>query len=280
MSPKHFRAWIALAALAMAVGVAQLAGCASGVPGITAHARDLNAGRAAVQARLDALHRDLDTAERALNQPADLGGAYAQSLVNALVQNHPHVVFCATTNLRDVAVAVAPAEGPLRPGDTLVARDRFNPKTSEGEPLLSYGFPPPETPGALFCDIVFPVADAGGRIFGGLRVRINATDLVGAELEPIVQHGRATFWTLQSDGVTLYDPDDIEIGRNVFTDMIYTPFEGLNEVARRIVNAPTGYGQYKFLSTGMGAATRKFCNWDTVSLYRTEWRIVLVREAL
>lgn len=279
MNRKDLQRHATLAAFALALALCAT-GCATGgVPAITAHARDLQAGKAAVQARLDALHRDLDAAELAIGRPQDLAGPFAQSLLDGILRDHPRVLFCATADTRDRAMAVAPADGPLRPGDTLAARGRFNPKTVEGDPLMSFGFPLPDRPNALFGEILFPVADAAGTVFGNLRVRLDLTGLLADELEPIVAHGRATFWVLQSDGVTLYDPDDIEIGRNVFTDILYRPFEDLTEVSRRIVNAPTGHGQYKFFGTGMGTATRKFCNWDTVALYGSAWRIVLVREA-
>lgn len=265
-------------AAGLLLGALLTGGCTGGFPAITGHARDLQSGVDGVQAALRTLDADLRVADSRMNHPSDLGNALGQEVISGIVSARPYVVFCATLDPKDKIVAMSPAENTPRPGETLEAASRYNPSSVAGEPVLSLAFADPTSPGVLLADLLYPLATQSGAIFGSLRVRLNVTQLLRDILQPITNDASTVFWVLQTDGTTLYDPDNIEIGRNVFTDMMYTPFEELTEVARRIVNAPTGYGQYKFIGTGIGTAVRKYCNWQTATLYGASWRVILVRE--
>lgn len=275
----HFGAThITLTSLVLA-GAVWLGGCSGGMPAITGHARDLNNGVSSVQAALNTLDSDLREADSRMNHPEDLRNTLGQGVLTSIVSARPYVVFCATVDLKDKIVAISPAENTPRPGELLQAVTHFNPTSVAGEPVLSLGFPDPGYPDSMLADIIYPLGTQSGALFGSLRVRLNITQMLRDIVTPIVNGERSAFWIVQTDGTTIYDPDDIEIGRNVFTDMMYTPFDDLRETARRVVNAPTGYGQYKFLGNGIGTAVRKYCNWESVSLYDTSWRVLLVREA-
>lgn len=257
---------------------ALMAGCTGSFPAITGHARDLQEGVGGVQAALRTLDADLHIADGRMNHPTDLNNALGKELISGIVSARPYVVFCATLDAKDKIVAISPAENTPRPGETLEAAIRYNPSSVQGGPILTLAFADPAWPGVLLADILYPITTQSGAILGSIRVRLNVTMMLRDIVAPIADNVRTSFWILQTDGTTLYDPDEIEIGRNVFTDMMYTPFEELTEVARRVVNAPSGHGQYKFLGTGIGTAVDKFCNWETASIYDTHWRVILVRE--
>ena len=83
---------------------------------------------------------------------------------------------------------------------------------------------------------------------------------------------------MQPDGMIIYDDDPEEIGKMLFTDPAYADFESLLSLGHEISEKSSGEGEYVFHLRNGSDKILKSGNWDTVSLYGREWRVVLVHK--
>jgi LysM repeat protein len=82
-----------------------------------------------------------------------------------------------------------------------------------------------------------------------------------------------------TDGVTVYDSDMTEIGKNVLTDTVYSGFEELKQLlSEEMIPQERGEGSYHFYSSGMGSAIKKYIQWDSLSVFDKELRIYINTE--
>ena len=82
---------------------------------------------------------------------------------------------------------------------------------------------------------------------------------------------------MQPDGLIFYDQDKMEIGRNLFTDQLYEPFEELRVLGSEISQKESGLGEYSFFSRGMNTVVMKEVKWSSVGLHGTQWRLILTK---
>lgn len=82
-----------------------------------------------------------------------------------------------------------------------------------------------------------------------------------------------------TDGVTVYDSDMTEIGKNTLTDTVYSGFEELKQLlSEKMIPQKQGEGSYHFYSSGMGSAIKKYIQWDSLSAFDKELRIYINTE--
>jgi len=83
------------------------------------------------------------------------------------------------------------------------------------------------------------------------------------------------FTIMQPDGLIIYEEDEEELGKNLFTDPVFTGYDSLQELGHRICTTPSGEGDYSFLSRGHELAAVKIASWNSVNLYGREWRVII-----
>jgi len=74
----------------------------------------------------------------------------------------------------------------------------------------------------------------------------------------------------------LYDADQHEVGRLLFSDPEYQPFPDLLQLGRRIAAEADGMGTYSYFKAGTSQIMKKDAWWVTVTLHGMEWRLVSV----
>ncbi len=94
-------------------------------------------------------------------------------------------------------------------------------------------------------------------------------------IKPIIKGIPVNIWVMQNDGIILYDRNEKEIGKNLFTDEMYQPYENLRTLGQEILENNSGYGSYTFLSNTMTEPVEKLCFWETAGLYDMQWKLVL-----
>ncbi len=82
-------------------------------------------------------------------------------------------------------------------------------------------------------------------------------------------------WVMEKSGVILYDPDTIEIGKNVFEDELYKPFTEFLDAAKKINSESKGKVYYEYLAPGLKEKTIKQAYWSTIKIYDSEWKIIV-----
>jgi hypothetical protein len=82
-------------------------------------------------------------------------------------------------------------------------------------------------------------------------------------------------WVMQKDGHILYDFDQEEIGRNLFTDPLYHEYAKSLRAASRITEEEKGMSVCEFSDPEGNTPVLNQIFWTTVGIHGTEWKIVL-----
>jgi len=111
---------------------------------------------------------------------------------------------------------------------------------------------------------------------GAVSLLVRPDVLLASIIVPALEGLPREAWLMQKDGRILYDKDAKQIGLMLFKDPLYRPYENLLAAGRKIASDRKGKGSYEFLSVGKQGPVRKDIVWDTLELYGTEWRLVVV----
>ena len=134
--------------------------------------------------------------------------------------------------------------------------------------------------------IAYPVFSSEGEFIGGISAIIEPEELMNSVVAQTLGFNISTranitdysFWSIQLDGLIVYDRDESQIGKLLFDDPLYKPFPGLLDLGERIVSERAGHGYYTFQTTEEDErVVTKESYWTTVGLHGREWRIILTR---
>jgi hypothetical protein len=82
---------------------------------------------------------------------------------------------------------------------------------------------------------------------------------------------------MQKDGLSLYDSDPSQVGKNLFSDPIYQPYPQLLALGKNVVAERFGMGRYVFQNIEHNGNISKEVYWTSVGLHGNEWRLVAIR---
>jgi hypothetical protein len=134
------------------------------------------------------------------------------------------------------------------------------------------------TEGVIGAVFTAPVFSSEGLFIGGVSGTFNASAMMNAVLPPLTAGTQFSFWSMQKDGIVVYDTDESQIGTNVLT-MDYADYPALQVLVWKIRNETTGYGAYSYVASHHSQNTAsKQCFWATVGSEGIAWRIVLVQQ--
>ncbi|MFO7881144.1 MAG: ABC transporter substrate binding protein [Kosmotogaceae bacterium] len=125
-------------------------------------------------------------------------------------------------------------------------------------------------------DLDWPVFNEDGEFMGALSFLIKPELFLAPIILPN-NYNPYEFWIMHPDGTILYDQDTIEVGRNLFDDPLYEPFDSLLKLGEKISVNESGEGEYSFYSKGMDQLVRKEVKWTSVGLHGTQWRLILTK---
>lgn len=143
----------------------------------------------------------------------------------------------------------------------------------EPHPLFSKGFDSVE--GFLAVDIAHPLHDPKQQFVGSVSALIRPALLIEPLLKKTSIPEDYELWVMQPDGMIVYDRDEDEVGRMLFSDALYADYESLLKLRRSIVASPSGEGSYLFIAQGAQDKVIKKAVWQTVQLHGQQWRVIL-----
>ncbi len=225
----------------------------------------------AIQAVLDRMDADLAAAAENLTR-AGLTSPDTRAILNDLCEQHAYVVDCCTVDRNGTMLMVEPAAYREFEGSDISQQEQIIRLHQTEQPVLSQAFRAVEGFNAV--DLETPVFGADGEMIGSVSMLIRPESFLSTLIAPEVQGLPIDAWVMQLDGLILYDPDEEEIGRNLFEDPIYQPFPQLLTVGHEITANESGTGIYEFFGTGMSAPVKKEASWCSVGLHGTNWRVV------
>lgn len=225
-----------------------------------------------LQGALDRI--DASLARLIAAHPVDPGNdAGVRALLGAILAENPGVIEAAVVDRAGVLRQIEPRdyrdfENVDISGQAHVAAMRQRPA-----PVFSAGFPSVE--GFLAVDLAHPLY-VGGEFAASISALIRPELLIAPLVRRSVIPPDHELWIMQpEDGMIIYDQDQDEIGRLLFSDPAYAGYPGLLELGRRIARHDRGEGSYIFVAAGSSEKVIKKAVWQTVRLHGREWRVVL-----
>jgi len=200
----------------------------------------------------------------------------ARKVLSDLCKKGDYVIDCAIVDTKGVMIAVEPKEYSKYEGEDISKQPQVAVMLQYNRPVLSDVFRSVEGIDAV--DFGYPISSSSGEFIGSVSMLVKQQALSQDIIVPLVSYIPCKVWIMQKDGLVVYDPDPQQIGKNIFKDDFYRPFQDLVSFSETVAGSRDGAGSYDFYTKGLEDKTivKKYAIWDTVSLYGTEWRIIVM----
>ena len=229
----------------------------------------LKAAKQAIDSTLAEIDIDLKAAAQTLSN-TDLKADAARKILNGLRKYRPYVIDCSISDADGVKITVEPAEYKQYEGANRSDLPHVISLLKNKKPVMSNVYHSAEDIHAV--SIGYPIFSDKSEFLGAVRMLIKPEDF----LKPLVKDEPCKIWVMQKNGLIVYDADPEEIGKNMFSDPMFSPFEDLISFSKTVVSSKSGAGSYSFYIDGLKdkRLAEKIAAWDTAGLYGTEWRVV------
>lgn len=206
----------------------------------------------------------------------DLKGEKARQILSQLCENKPYLIDCAIIDPAGKMIMVEPQEYKQYAGSDISGQAHIIALQRDKKPVLSDVFRSVEGIDAI--DFEYPILSDKNELLGSVSMLVKQKALSEDIIMPLVLDIPCKAWIMQKNGLVIYDPDPGQIGKNIFSDELFKPFPDLISFSRTVAMENAGAGSYDFYSLGLENKTivKKYVVWDTVSLYGTPWRIIVM----
>ncbi|MBN1168185.1 MAG: cache domain-containing protein, partial [Methanospirillaceae archaeon] len=145
---------------------------------------------------------------------------------------------------------------------------------AEKKPGMSDLFPMEE--GFSGISVTYPIFSDTGTYLGYTDVTIIPEELLSRIIVPIQKDTGMEVFVIQDDGLTLYETNPEEIGRNIISDPLYnTPT--MQAATESVMENETGTIRYTFWNTEWNRQVPREATWTTLYYGGQEWRIGVIR---
>ncbi|MFA5256440.1 MAG: cache domain-containing protein [Candidatus Omnitrophota bacterium] len=229
----------------------------------------LKAATRTINSTLSEIDKDLKAAANALSN-IDLKSEAARKVLNDLRKYRPYVIDSSIIDADGVKITVEPAEYRQYEGADRSDLPSVLSLLKNKKPVMSNVYESAE--GIHAISIGYPIFSDKGEFRGAVRMLIRHEDF----LKPLVADEPCKVWVMQKNGIVVYDMDPEEVGKNVFSDPMFSSFGDLISFSKTVASSKTGAGSYSFYIDGLKdrKLVEKIAAWDTAGLYETEWRVI------
>ena len=237
-------------------------------------ARSIVLGKVTEKVQSELTHADKDFAHATREISSyELTSDSVRNILRGLHTRHSFIVDCCIVDTNGIMIVVEPEEFKSFEGYDISDQAQVQKMYQTHLPVMSNAFMAVEVFQAV--DIQYPIFSEDNTFIGALSMLIRPDSMLIDIIKPIIRGVPVNIWVMQKDGIILYDRNEEEIGRNLFTDEMYKPYENLRALGQEIISSPTGRGSYTFLSDTMTEPVEKLCFWETVGLHDMQWKVVL-----
>jgi hypothetical protein len=173
-------------------------------------------------------------------------------------------------------VTVAPDAYSSYEGSDISTQDvtvKFN---ETKKPLLSQMFPAVEGMDAVV--LMWPILSDKGDFIGSVSALFKPETLFATTVEPTLKGTGIALNVIQLDGLSIYDSEYADTGKNVLTDPSLQPYKDLLELGAKMVAQESGSGSYTFINHATGKPVKKRAFWSSVKLHDAAWRLASVQQ--
>ncbi|MDD4126641.1 MAG: cache domain-containing protein [Methanomicrobium sp.] len=132
--------------------------------------------------------------------------------------------------------------------------------------------------GGYAASINYPVFSPEKEYTGFVSLTFDPYILVNDYASMLMNETGFQLMVLQTDGVVLYDSDINEVGKETFGNPMYDDFPKIPEFVKACTQSFSGEYEYKYLDKNLEKTVNKKAFWTTAGLYKTQWRLICIRE--
>ena len=202
-----------------------------------------------------------------------LTGSRARNALAGLCKTAPYAINCAAVDANGKMVTMEPEPYRRFEGSDISGQDQVKSIRTQHKPVLSSLFRAVEGFDAI--DMEYPVMTQEGKYLGSVSLIFKPDKLFKSAVRPVTLGKAIHIGVMEKNGRIIYDDDPGQIGLNLFEASVYKSFPQLTALGRRMVAEQEGYGRYQYKISCGGEVVNTTVEWKTVSLYGTEWRIMV-----
>ncbi len=230
--------------------------------------------QSSIQGQLNDLDRTVADSSYQLSA-AGIEGEKARSILLNLTDSSPDFIEATTGSPEGKIVAAEPAVFRNSEGTDISKNDATISLMQNRSPVFSSVFRLVEGYDASI--ISYPVFSVSDEFIGGIGAIIKPAKLLGSIIAPMLNETNYSVTVMQKDGLSLYDSDPGQVGKNLFDDPMYQGYPQLLALGKNVVAEPSGKGGYVFLNKQHDRNVTKEVYWTSVGLHGNEWRLVVSR---
>ncbi len=203
-----------------------------------------------------------------------ISGENATSVLVTKLENVPHGHSSLIISPDNIVTATAPATflGLIDTDLSYQPETRF--ANERQEPVISNIFYLEE--GFYGISISYPIFSEDEEYLGYTDVTIRPEEFFRPVIGPFTEQTGYEVFILETNGMTVYETDEVEIGKNVLTDPIYDTPE-MRNVSHAVIENESGTIQYTFWDKNWNRQVLREAVWNTLSLDNQNWRVAVVR---
>jgi hypothetical protein len=204
-----------------------------------------------------------------------LNGTEARAVMNDVLDNIVCSIDVVTIGVDGVIVASEPSAYQGAEGMDISGQEQVQRMITTRMPVMSQVFRMVE--GFMASDMQMPIFDADGRFIGSLSVTLDIEGMIRERAEVLGPSSGFQITCLQDDGLEVYDTDEAQIGRNLFTDPAYANYTETLEFMHQMLGSSSGYGTYEYYDSLESAnLVTKEVFWADFGMHGTYWTLMFI----
>lgn len=204
-----------------------------------------------------------------------LNGTAAREVLAHLLANVNFAVDVVTIDAKGSIVAAEPAKYHEAEGTNISQQPQVLRMMETMMPVMSDVFVMVE--GFTATDIEVPVFTTDGRFNGSVSVTLDLEGMLRDMVGSSIDLDMFQFTCLQTDGMEVFDTDEDQIGRNLFTDPVYQNYTTTLAFMHMLVGESAGYGTYDYYRTlSSRELAEKEVYWSSFGMHGVEWRLLII----
>lgn len=204
-----------------------------------------------------------------------ISGDAAEGILNNKVTNTPYCHSSLIISPEGVVTAAAPVRYTYLVGEDLGYQDAVIKAHDLKEPVVSDLFLLKE--GFYGISFSVPVFSPDDVYLGYTDITFRPEEIIRQAVSPILEQTRYEILIMQPDGLTVYETNEEEIGKNTLTDPLYQD-PAVHEAAASVAENTAGIATYPFWNRNWDQVTYREIVWDTLEYAHQEWRVALIRD--
>ncbi len=125
----------------------------------------------------------------------------------------------------------------------------------------------------------YPIFSSSNEYKGYTDITFRPEEFLRQYIIPLIEQNNYDLFILEPEGMTVYETNEEEIGRNALTDPMYSD-PALHEAAIAITGNRSGVITYPFWNRNWDRTIQREAVWDTLAFDGQEWRIAVVRDIM